>query len=155
MNGSLGFKRMVLASAVAVTAWGNLAAAEEPTVELLSEVVLASNQDSVVEPPSLAAMKSQFAEAGFVFSSYRRLSSQKLALSAGREAAISLPNGRRVSLRLQGLKGGTASVQIEIPGAVSTVVKLGREGSVFQHTGSHQGGQLFLVLSSPKRAEKN
>ena len=155
MNGSIGFKGVMLASAVVVTAWGSVAAADEPPVEVLSEVVLASNQDSVVEPPSLAAMKAQFAEAGFVFSSYRLLSSQKLSLSSGREVGISLPNGRRVSLRLQGLKGGTASVQIEIPGAVSTVVKLGREGSVFQHTGAHQGGQLFLVLSSPKRAEKH
>jgi hypothetical protein len=123
--------------------------AEEAPVEVLSDVVLASNQGELVEPPSLGAMKSQFAEAGFVFSSYRRLSSQKLQLAQGREVGIDLPNGRRVALRLQGLKGGTASVQLDIPGAVSTVVKLGREGSVFQHTGAYQGGQLFLVLSAP------
>ncbi len=129
------------------------ARAEEAPVEVLSQVVLASNQGDALEPPSLGAMKAQFAEAGFVFSSYRRLSFQKLSLAQGREVGMDLPNGRRVGLRLQGLKGGTASVQLEIPGAVSTVVKLGREGSVFQHTGPHEGGQLFLVLSAPKNGK--
>lgn len=139
-----------MACALLIAGLGGVAWGEEP-VEVLSETVLASNQGEAVDPPSLGAMKAQFAEAGFVFSSYRRLSSQKLALSQVRDTGVELPNGRHVTLRLQGLKGGTASVQIQISGAVSTVVKLGREGSVFQHTGPHEGGQLFLVLSKPSK----
>ncbi|HZH03381.1 MAG TPA: hypothetical protein VEY30_06320, partial [Myxococcaceae bacterium] len=112
--------------------------ADEAPVEVMVEVVLASNQDAVVEPASLSAMKAQFAEAGFNFTSYRRLSSRKVSIAQSHEATVDLPNQKRASLRLKALKEGTASIQVEIPGAVNTLVKLGRKGSVFQHTGAHQ-----------------
>ena len=65
---------------------------------------------------------------------------------------IALPNGRKVQLVLQGLTDGVASVQVEIGDAKSplkTVIRLGREGKVYQHAGRHDGGKLILVLSSP------
>jgi hypothetical protein len=124
--------------------------AQAPKVEVMADVVLASNKDATIDPPALAKMKDKFAAAGFSFTSYRRLSSQKLAVLKEPPAQLDLPNQRKVELRLQELKDGTATVKLEIPKLIQTTVSLGKEGSVFQHAGPHDGGQLFLVLSPPK-----
>jgi hypothetical protein len=51
------------------------------------------------------------------------------------------------------MKGGTATVKVEISGLSSTTLTLGREGSLFQHAGDHEGGQLILKIS-PDRASQ-
>ncbi len=116
--------------------------AAEPKVRVTAEVILASNQGNTIDPPGLVRMKNQFSQKGFAFSSYRRLSSEKLAL-----VRKQLPNLRTATLRLEDMKGGTATVKVEISGLASTTLTLGREGSLFQHAGDHEGGQLILVLS--------
>jgi hypothetical protein len=126
------------------------ALADPPKVEVMAEVVLASNKDNTIEPPELAKMKDKFGSAGFSFTSYRRLSVQKVALVKVPPTVLDLPNQKKVQLKLEDLKDGTATVRLEIAKLINTTVSLGKEGSVFQHAGPHDGGQLFLVLTSPK-----
>lgn len=141
---------------VAALALPSVARADEPKVEVKADVILASNQGNVVEPPSLSAVKDEFASAGIVFSSYRRLSSERLALVGGRPVVLKLPNAKTATFQLEQLKAGTATVKVKGVGAEVTI-QLGREGSVFQRVGAHQGGQLILMLSAaqpgkPRRA---
>jgi len=129
---------------VLLTSFATFAA--EPKVRVTAEVILASNQGNTIDPPGLVRMKNQFSQKGFAFSSYRRLSSEKLVL-VRKGVEIKLPNLRTATLRLEDMKGGTATVKVEISGLASTTLTLGREGSLFQHAGDHEGGQLILVLS--------
>jgi hypothetical protein len=139
-----------LAAAALVLFVAPLAFADGPQVEVMADVILASNKDSTIDPPELAKMKDEFAAAGISFTSYRRLSSQKLKIVKEPPTQLALPNQRAVSLRLLELKDGAATVKLEIPKAIQTTVALGKKGSVFQHAGPHEGGQLVLVLSSPR-----
>lgn len=122
------------------------ALASEPKVRINAEVVLASNNGTTIDPPALAHMKDQFSQKGFAFTSYRRLSSEKLSLKQT-PVELKLPNGRTATLRLDAMKAGIATVRVEISDLSSTTLTMGREGSLFQHAGEHQGGQLILRLS--------
>lgn len=136
--GSRAGALLLLASAVA---W-----AGEPKVRINAEVILASNNGDAVDPPALARMKNQFSQKGFAFTSYRRLSSEKLSLKR-EPVELKLPNQRTATLRLDGIKAGIATVRVDISDLSSTTLTMGREGSLFQHAGDHDGGQLILVLS--------
>jgi hypothetical protein len=147
-----------------VTLWmPGLALADDPVVQVRTEVVLASNQGSTVDPPDLERMKKVFSQKGFAFTSYQRLSGEKIAIHKSKPAEIALPNQRSATIRLDDIKRGTASVEViisQLPSNVvisSTVLTLGREGSLFQHAGDYNGGQLILVISpddkvKPRRA---
>ena len=139
------------------------AIAAEPAVQINTQVILASNRDSMIDPPELASMREQFSQKGFAFTSFRRLSSEQLTLHKGKAVEIKLPNQRTASIRLNDVKRGTAHVEVilsQLPSKVvisSTVLTLGREGSLFQHVGDYEGGQLILVISpadgvKPRRA---
>jgi hypothetical protein len=140
----------VLAAALAALP---VIASGEEQVQVQAEVVLASNRGSIMDPPSLEKMKQQFSQKGFAFTSYRRLSGEKLTLKKKKPVEVRLPNRRTATVRLDGINQGTASLEIIIsqdPSNVviaSTVLTLGREGSLFQHAGDYDGGQLILVLS--------
>lgn len=129
---------LVFASGVALAA--------EPKVRISAEVILASNNGNTVDPPVLAGMRNQFSRSGFAFTSYRRLSSEKLSLKR-EPVELKLPNQRTATLRLDGMKAGVATVRVDISNLSSTTLTMGREGSLFQHAGDHDGGQLILVLS--------
>jgi hypothetical protein len=120
--------------------------ASEPKVHVTAEVILASNKGNAIEPPALARMKAQFTNKGFAFTSYRRLSTEKLSLRRT-PTEVKLPNQRTATLRLDEMKGGTATVRVDISNLASTTLTMGREGSLFQHAGDYEGGQLILVLS--------
>jgi hypothetical protein len=122
------------------------ARAAEPQVRVTAEVILASNKGNTIDPPGLARMKDQFSQKGFAFTSYRRLSSERLKLRR-QPVEIKLPNHRTATLRLDEMKAGTAAVRVEISNLASTTLTMGREGSLFQHAGDYEGGQLILVLS--------
>lgn len=139
------------------------AIAAEPAVQIGTQLILASNRDSTIDPPELVSMRDQFSQKGFAFTSFRRLSGEKLTLHKGKPAEIALPNQRTASIRLNDVKHGTAHVEVilsQLPSKVvisSTVLTLGREGSLFQHVGDYDGGQLILVISpadtvKPRRA---
>jgi hypothetical protein len=139
------------------------AIAADPTVQIDTELVLASNRDSTIDPPELVSMKDQFSQKGFAFTSFRRLSSEKLTLHKGRAVEVKLPNQRTATIRLNDVRRGTGFVEVilsQLPSNVvisSTVLTLGREGSLFQHVGDYEGGQLILRISpadsvKPRRA---
>ncbi len=129
---------LVFASGVALAA--------EPKVRISAEVILASNNGNIIDPPALARMKNQFSQKGFAFTSYRRLSSEKLSLKR-EPVELKLPNQRTATLRLDAMKAGVATVRVDISDLSSTTLTMGREGSLFQHAGDHAGGQLILKLS--------
>jgi hypothetical protein len=144
---------------LALASWPTLAVAGEPQVPVNTEVVLASNKGSVVDPPELLKMKDQFTRKGFAFTSFRRLSNEKVVLQLSKVVEIKLPNQRMATLKLHDLKYGSASVEVvisQLPSNVviaSTILTLGREGSLFQHAGDYEGGQLIVVLSPADSAK--
>jgi hypothetical protein len=116
----------------------------EPKVEVMADVVHASNQGAT--DSALFNMKAMFSAEGFGFTSYRRLSSAKLAIQKHKAADIHLPNGQTASVKLDELKDGKAHLRVSVPPG-ETVYTLGREGSVFVDAGPYKGGSLILVLS--------
>ncbi|HME90344.1 MAG TPA: hypothetical protein VKE49_02900 [Myxococcaceae bacterium] len=128
------------------------ARAAEPKVRLTAEVILASNKGNTIDPPALAKMKEEFTAKGFSFTSYRRLSSEKVSLHR-KPVEVKLPNRRTATLRLDEIKSGTATVRVDISHLASTTLSLGREGSLFQHAGEFEDGQLILVLSPDEAAQ--
>ncbi len=128
------------------------ALADEPKVEVLADVILASNEGTAVDPPSLVAMKTEFASAGLAFSSYQRLSSERLSLTKQKPSELKLPNGKVATVKLEDIKNGTAQVKVNA-GNTEVGLKLGREGQVFVQAGAFRSGQLVLMLS-PGSARK-
>jgi hypothetical protein len=47
------------------------------------------------------------------------------------------------------VKDNVATVRLKV-GALDSTLKLGGEGSLYQHAGTYQGGDLWVVLSRPK-----
>jgi predicted alpha/beta-hydrolase family hydrolase len=125
---------------------GAVALAEEPKVLVMADVILASNEGTVIDPPSLASVKDEFASTGFTFTSYKRLSSEQVSLTKAKPATLKLPNQKTATLKLEDIKDGTASVKVNAGGA-QVGVQLGRQGKVFVRAGAHQNGQLVLMLS--------
>ena len=123
-------------------------AAQKLRVEV--EVVLVSRGAAELSPPSLQKMKETFEKQGFNFTSFKRLSQQRLEVSTQAATEVKLPNGVNASLRLSKLEGDTATLRVDVPQLSAVDVVLGREGSVYQRAGKHEGGELILVLSSPK-----
>ena len=128
------------------------ALAGEPKVRVTAEVILASNQGNAIDPPALVKIKNQFTEKGFAFTSYRRISLEKLSLRR-KPVELKLPNRRTATLRLDEMKAGIATVRVDISELTSTILTMGREGSLFQHAGEHEGGQLILRLSPDEAAQ--
>ncbi len=144
--------RMLLA--VVALAWlvvPMAASAQEETVKVQVEVVLASKKGSEVEPPELAKMKEQFQKQNFSFTSFKRLSLEVLEVSAKQPTEVKLPSGTNASLQLLGMKDGTATVRVAIPRQPTLDVELGRQGAVYQKAGKYVGGELILVLSPPSK----
>jgi len=144
MRSSGGNKLARIGFIVLLASFG--ARAAEPQVRVTAEVILASNKGNTIDPPALARMRDQFTQKGFAFTSYRRLSSEKLKLRR-QPVELKLPNHRTATLHLDEMKAGTATVRVEISNLASTTLTMGREGSLFQHAGDYEGGQLILVLS--------
>lgn len=127
------------------------AQAQEQTVKIQVQVVLASNKGDTVDPPELAQMKETFRKQNFSFTSFKRLALDTVELSAQKPAEVRLPNGVNATLKLLALKEGIATVRVDIPQQSAVDVELGRQGSVYQKAGKHVGGELILVLSPPAK----
>jgi hypothetical protein len=127
------------------------AQAQEQTVKIQVQVVLASNKGDTVDPPELAQMRETFRKQNFSFTSFKRLALDTVELSAQKPAEVRLPNGVNATLKLLALKEGIATVRVDIPQQSAVDVELGRQGSVYQKAGKHVGGELILVLSPPAK----
>ncbi|MBJ6763468.1 hypothetical protein JGU66_22095 [Myxococcaceae bacterium JPH2] len=127
------------------------ARAQDDKVKVQVEVVLASNKGTAVEPAELSKMKETFQKQNFSFTSFKRLSQEVLEVGTDKATEVKLPNGVNASLKLLAMKGGIATVRVDIPRQSSLDVELGRQGSVYQKAGRHVGGELILVLSPPPK----
>lgn len=123
-----------------VSAW-----AANEKVDVVVEVVHASDSGSTVDPP-LKGMKDAFTKAGFNYKSYRRLSREKRTLVKSQASVVSLPNNQKATVTLMSVANNSAQVQVGV-GPLKTTYTLGREGSLFIQAGPHNGGMLVLVLS--------
>lgn len=142
---------LVSLSFVLAASFGALPAlAEDGSVSVRVETVLASNKGTEVDPPDLAKMKDTFQKQNFSFTSFKRLALSTVKLTPVKKTAdVKLPNGVNASLTLMGVKDGTATVRVDVPRQSTTDVELGRQGSIYQLAGSHVGGKLILVLAQP------
>ena len=139
------FSLCALAFAAALAVPG-AARAEGGKVEVMADVVLASNNGDKVDPPSLEEMKATFAARNIKFSSWQSVSQRRLALEPNKTAEVPLPNAKRAQITLQSVKEGEAHLKVTVPPS-STELVLGREGKLYVDGGQHQGGQLWLVIS--------
>jgi hypothetical protein len=120
--------------------------ADEPKVKVQAEVVQAQEKAGAIDP-GLQAMQAAL-EQKTKYGTLKRLSVQKLELTS-KPNRVALPNGKTAELSLVTLDQGVATVKVKLPPSESTL-KLGREGSLYQHAGKWQSGDVWLVLSQPK-----
>ena len=142
--------------AVVSVLFASAAFADEETVPVKADVVLALARDGGADdPPSISPMKSKMQKSGLSVSTLKRLSSQELSLSLGKESTLNLPNGRKATVKLEKLKDDTAHVKVSVEKLFEGITyRLGREGSLFVSAGAHQNGTLVLVLSPAEGAAK-
>ncbi|MEN9800112.1 MAG: hypothetical protein RL653_3809 [Pseudomonadota bacterium] len=127
---------------------GPVAAAEE-RVRVRAEVVAVSSDGDHVEPPQLAAMRTEFQRHGRkpALTSFRRLSEKRLELVRGVPQVLPLPGNGQVTVALEQLRDDQALVSVEVPKLVKTVLQLGRRGTLYQQLSHNEREQLvFLVL---------
>jgi hypothetical protein len=139
------FSLCALAFAAALALPG-AARAEGKKVEVMADVVLASNNGDKVEPPALAEAKKFFEAKNVKYASWQSLSQRRLALEPKKVAEVPLPNGKKAQLTLESVTDDVATIKVTVAPATLTL-QLGREGNLYVDGGQHQGGQLFLVLS--------
>jgi hypothetical protein len=128
------------ALAMATATW-----ADDVKIPVQVDVVYASTKAGAVDE-SLKKMQSTLA-AKTRYLTLTLLSTQRVELEA-REHSLTLPNRSSATLKLEALKKGMATVRVKVASADSTST-LGRERSLYVHAGSHDGGDLWLVLSQP------
>lgn len=122
------------------------ARAEGTKVEVMADVVLASNNGNKVDPPALEETKKFFAAKNVKFSNWQGLSQRRLALEAKKTAEVPLPNGKKAQFTLDSVTDDVATLKVTVAPTTLTM-QLGREGKLYVDGGEHQGGQLFVVIS--------
>ncbi len=120
--------------------------AAEPAVPVQVEVVQASLKPGPV-PESLKKMQTALS-ARIKYGSLKIRSTKQLMLSKTTET-IELPNKSQAVLSLERLKDGVATVQVQVPPASATYT-LAKDKSLYFQAGSHDGDDVWLVLSQPK-----
>lgn len=134
-------------AAVAATLFAFSAFAADPKVEVQTEVVLAQEKGNSLEPAELSKMQAAL-KPKKAYGTLKRLSSVRLTLTA-KPVPVTLPSGSNGELSLIHVKDNVATVRLKV-GAIDSTLKLGGEGSLYQHAGAYQGGDLWVVLSRPK-----
>ncbi len=117
-----------------------------PSVALQADIVWASTAPGTVEP-SLSAMRATLAQK-VNYLSLKKLTSQQVKLD-GKSHTLSLPNGTVASLSLEALKDSVATVRVKVPPTDASYT-LAKAKSLYLQAGTHDGGDLWLVLSQPK-----
>lgn len=134
-----------LGAAVLLSSVSSFAA--DTKVDVVVNVVAASNHGTSIEPPSLAKMKDEFAKKNLKFTSFRLLQTKTVTVTQATPAELPLPNTSTARLRLVELKDGKATIAVELR-QIESKIQLGREGSVFVHAGKHENGELILAFES-------
>jgi hypothetical protein len=120
--------------------------AEGTKVEVMADVVLASNDGNKVDPPALEEAKKSFAAQNIHYSSWQGLSQRRLALEAKKTAEVPLPNGKKAQITLGAVTDDVAQVSVTVA-PTTTTLQLGRAGNLYVNCGPHKGGMLILVIS--------
>lgn len=115
-------------------------------VAVQADVVFASTTAGKVDP-SLAKMQETLG-AKVKYLTLEKRSSQKLNVDA-KVVTVALPNGKSASLSLEGLKAGVATLRVKLPPTDATY-SLAKDKAFYLQGGSHENGDLWLVLSQPK-----
>ncbi len=135
--------RFVLATAALVS---SLVFAAEPVVPVQVEVVQASAKPGEV-PASLKKMQAALS-ARVKYGSMKVLWAKQLELKSVPQR-VDLPNKNQAELSLTKLKEGVATLEVQVPPAKATYT-LAKDKSLYFQAGSHDGDDLWLVLSQPK-----
>ncbi len=135
--------RFVVATVLlgALSAW-----ADEPVVPVQVEVIRASTKGGEV-PPALQKMQIALG-ARIKYGSMKVFSTKNIELKAAPER-VALPNANHAAFSLARLKDGVATVQVEVPPTKATYT-LAKNKSLYFQAGSHEGDDLWVVLSQPK-----
>jgi len=121
--------------------------AAEPTVPVQAEVVFASTAAGQVEP---ALVKMRDAMASKVkYLTMKRLDGKKLELVKDKPQTVALPNQKSAELMLQGVTENVATLKVKLAPTEATYT-LAKDKSLYVQGGTHEGGDVWLVLSQPK-----
>jgi hypothetical protein len=132
----------------ATVLFASYALAAEPTkIDVQVEVVLAQEKGAALDPPEMVKVQ-QALKQNKNYGSLKRLSSTKLSITS-KPTPVPLPNGTTGELSLISVKEDVATVRLKV-GKLDSTLKLGGQGSLYQHGGAYQGGDLWVVLSRPK-----
>ncbi|HYV47373.1 MAG TPA: hypothetical protein VFA20_21085 [Myxococcaceae bacterium] len=145
MTDRLGRRFHPYALAIALALPG-IAWAEGNKVEVMADVVLASNNGNKVEPPALEEAKKFFEAKNVKYSSWQSLSQRRLSLEPKKTAEVPLPNGKKAQFTLESVANDVATVKVTVAPTTLTL-QLGREGNLYVDGGQHQGGQVFVMIS--------
>lgn len=130
----------------APTAVATTVTAADPKVPVLAEVILASTSTGTVEK-GLEGMQSALSSK-VRYLSLKRLSTQTLSIES-KIQTIAIPGGQTAELKLEALKDGVATLRVKLP-PTDTTYSLAKGKSLYLQAGSHDGGDLWLVLGQPK-----
>ncbi len=133
--------------ALLVTA-GLTSFAAEPKVPVQADVVLASEAAGAVEP-SLEKMRTTLQERK-QYRSLKKLQGRTLDLVNNRAQSFELPNKKVAEVRLIGVENDVATVTVKVP-PTAAVYKLAHDKVLYIQAGRHDKGDLWLLLSQPKR----
>ena len=129
----------------AVLALASMAFADGP-VAVQADVVFASTTAGKVDPTLQKMQETLGAKVKYL--TLEKRSSQKLDVDA-KGVTVALPNGKSASLTLEGLKAGVATLRVKLPPTDATY-SLAKDKAFYLQGGSHEAGDLWLVLSQPK-----
>lgn len=135
-----------LACAMAVMSMTALAA--DPQVPVQADVVHALEAAGPVDP-DLVSMQQKLAE-GKKYGTLKKLESKRLELVLGKAQTLALPNQKTAEVTLQDVKDNVATVKLKVP-PTEAVYSLAKGKTLYFQGGAHAGGDLWLLVSQPKK----
>lgn len=138
--------QVLVASSMLVCGTAAVSFADEMSVEVQVEVVVASTDAGVVAP-ELNAMQAAL-RPKIAYHSLKQVLQRRLRVGTG-AVSIQTPDGSGASLKLLSLSDNQATIQVVVSPTTSTV-RLGKTGSVYVQGGVHEGSDIWVVLSRPK-----
>ncbi len=134
--------------ACAVGLFAVTALAAEPQVLVQADVVLALEAAGPVAP-DLVSMQQRLAEKK-KYGTLKKLESKRLELVRGQAQSLALPNQKTAEVTLQDVKDNVATVKLKVP-PTEAVYSLAKGKTLYFQGGAHEGGDLWLLVSQPKK----
>lgn len=135
-----------LACAVVMLSMTVLAA--DPQVPVQADVVQALEAAGPVDP-DLVSMQQKLAEKK-KYGTLKKLESKRLELVLGKAQTLALPNQKTAEVTLQDVKDNVATVKLKVP-PTEAVYSLAKGKTLYFQGGAHGGGDLWLLVSQPKK----